>query len=207
MLRLACRVIGIDDQAGNLVSVIRDPRDVAPGICRVGRVDAGRIAVNAAGRLLRRAVFLRPSRVVENERVGSERNCFGHVLRTDAFGQRRSGSIGSLLASAGENQFGKLVHPFVIGRTVAERFFHEAIFIDESRQHFAHRGRWPSAARHVLFGIEAKADRLSQQRMGVLLAGQIEHGPGPPGEHDAMHIHFILNRELQLIEGVAWRAF
>ena len=76
------------------------------------------------------------------------------------------------------------------------------VFIQQSRQYGTNCRRRLLMVAHELFGVDAEPDRLSQQRVCVLLAGQLQHGPGSPGQHDAMDVDVIVDCQLQLIEGI-----
>src|SRR5437773_12533893 len=57
----------------------------------------------------------------------------------------------------------------------------------------------------MALGVDTIPYRLAQERVGMLLAGHVEQGPGTPGENDTMAAHFVLDGELEMIECFARR--
>ncbi len=47
--------------------------------------------------------------------------------------------------------------------------------------------------------VHAEPHRLAEQGVGVLLAGEVEQGPGAPGEHDAVDVDIILDDVLEVV--------
>ena len=47
--------------------------------------------------------------------------------------------------------------------------------------------------------VHAEPHRLAEQGVGVLLAGEVEQGPGAPGEDDAVDVDVVLDDVLEVV--------
>ena len=144
---------------------------------------------------------------MQHQQIGGHGNRLAHGFGIRSFGQRSGGRLGGLLASAGEDCPSQLFEPAVVGLAVAKRLAQQTILVQQSRQDLAHRGPRPAIVTQGMFGIHTVTNRLTQQRVRELFAGQLQHRPGSPSQYDAMHVHFILNGELQMIECLSRRSF
>src|SRR4051812_39648619 len=72
-------LVGAKNQAGKCISVVADPRQIAPRASRIARVHTDAVAVNAAQWFAGYFLPRRPPSVAQNELVGSERNGFANI--------------------------------------------------------------------------------------------------------------------------------
>ena len=54
-----------------------------------------------------------------------------------------------------------------------------------------------------LFAADTVVERLTQERMRVLVPDQVEKIPRPIGEHDAMNLGVVLDGPKEVVEGIA----
>ena len=72
-------LIRAENQARKTISRVADARHIAPGVGRVGGVDADRVAVHAAQRFARHFIARRPAHVTQDQLIGSQRDRFAYV--------------------------------------------------------------------------------------------------------------------------------
>src|SRR5947208_1144262 len=75
------------------------------------------------------------------------------------------------------------------------------VLVQQPGQYVADCGSRQMFVAKLLLRLKAEANRLAKKCMRILLARKFQHGPGPPGKHDAMHVYIVLDGILQLIEG------
>jgi len=142
------------------------------------------------------------ARVAEHQPVGGQGDGLAHVRRGDAVGQRGRHGLGGLGPVAGVDGLAEGFHPGVVRLAVAGLAARQAVLVEQLGERRADARLRPLLLDPAPLGVGAEAHRLPQKRQRLLLARQIERGPGPPGEHDAVHVRVVLDAQLQLPVGL-----
>ena len=139
--------------------------------------------------------------------VGGQRNRLADHFRREPFGQRLGHRLGGLCLAGVVNRVDHLCQPVVVRLVLAERLIKQPVFLQQLRQQGADARHGTLALDALLFRFHTISDRLAEHRVRLLGADKIEQGPGPMGQHDAMHVGVILHDELQMVVGVDRLAF
>src|SRR5262249_262931 len=95
--------------------------------------------------------------------------------------------------------------PVAVHPLVAHGAADQPVLVEQFRQHGAYFRLGPLAILIVAFRVAAVADRLTQQGVGLVLAGVIQKRPGSPRQDRAVPVHLILYGVLEVIVGLADR--
>ena len=90
--------------------------------------------------------------------------------------------------------------PDFVGLTIADRVRVETMLIDHAR----HEAAQGAPVLHVVrrFLIDAEADRLTQEGVGVLMPNQIQQVPGSIRKGDAVNVGVVFDGPKQIVEGI-----
>ena len=191
---------GAQDQAGDRVPRVRGAGHVPPGVGRVAGVDADRVAVDAADRLVR-LDFPRA--------CGRRRGARAGWRPARSPRRRQSGAIPSASAAAAASAAcsGVASKMVLLIRSTQPSSAARVPSGLPTRWYWSSslgkRTRGRSMLRRVIpvaLALDAVADRLAQERVGVLGADQGEQVPGAIGQHDAVDLGVVLDGEQDVVE-------
>ena len=192
-------LIGAQNETGKSISRIADPSEIAPGTSGVTGMDADAIPVDAAERFARHLVARRPSMVPQNELVSGQRDGLADLPGSKAFGERIRSGLGSVFGRGFEDGLAQLLHPVIVADSSADGSVQQMMVLE----HFGQE-----RARLIAFlvsrpglSLDAIANGLTQESVGVLFTDEIEQIPGAIGKDHAMDFGVILHSLQQTIEG------
>ena len=141
--------------------------------------------------------------VVEHELVGGHRDRLADDLRRDPLGQGLGHRLGGLVPARARRSCGTSARPRrrPAGDRPGDRFarpLRSSSFGQERPQRLLAA---VLVATESALLVHAEPHRLAEQGVGVLLAGEVEQGPGSPGEHDAMDVDVVLDDVLEVVVG------
>ena len=141
---------------------------------------------------------------MEHELVRGQRDRLADGLGRDPLGQGLGHRLGGLLPAGGVDRLAHLLDPGVVRLAISRRAARQAVAVEQLRQEGPQRLLGFVATDAALL-VHAEPHRLAEQRVGVLLAGEVEQGPGAPGEHDAVDVDVILDDVLEVVVGLVER--
>ena len=137
--------------------------------------------------------------VAEDELVGGQRDRLADRVGRDPLGQRGGDGLGGLLGRALEDRLAHAIDPAVVGLPRAQRLAGEVVLVEQPGQEDARPVELGGVV-PVALALDAVADRLAQQRVGLLRADQREQVPGAIGQDDAVDLGVVLDGEEQVVE-------
>src|SRR5262249_3996935 len=144
------------------------------------------------------------ARWVEHYRVGGERDGLTNILRQHAFAKGRGDGVRRLGTVAPAECVRQPLDPSIFRLALAERPAQQPVLVEKFWQKRADF-RLGLILANLGLPVDTVAERLSEKCERMLLAGEFQHHPGAPGENDAVHVHLVLDADLELVEQLIHR--